>query len=86
MYPPARKEVTKVDHWMGVGMVAFPRQLWNLVGALLVSRFRRAHPGYEAIPNVMYRNLEGTVLADVTMAGGFGHLQKGHVVSFTDLD
>ena len=45
-----------------------------------------AHPGYEAIPNVMYRNLEGTVLADVTMAGGFGHLQKGHGVSFTNLD
>ena len=42
MYPPARKKVTKIDHWMGVGMVAFPRQLWNLVGALLVSRFRRA--------------------------------------------
>ena len=44
------------------------------------------HPEYETIPNVTYRSLEGTVLADVTMAVGFGHLQKGHGVSFTDLD
>ncbi|MCY3761624.1 MAG: VCBS repeat-containing protein, partial [Gemmatimonadetes bacterium] len=45
------------------------------------------YPGYEALmPNVMYRNLGGTGFVDVTMAGGFGHLQKGHGVAFADLD
>ena len=38
------------------------------------------------MPNVMYRNRGGTGFADVTMAGGFGHLQKGHGVAFADLD
>ena len=45
------------------------------------------YPDYEGlIPNVMYRNRGGTGFADVTTAGGFGHLQKGHGVSFADLD
>ncbi len=44
-------------------------------------------PGYETVmPNVMFRNLEGEGFKDVTMAGGFGHLQKGHGVAFGDLD
>ena len=38
------------------------------------------------IPNRMYRNAEGRFFQDVTTAGGFGHLQKGHGVSFADLD
>ena len=45
------------------------------------------YPGYEALmPNVMYRNRGGTGFEDVTMAGGFGHLQKGHGVAFADID
>ncbi len=45
------------------------------------------YPGYEALmPNVMYRNRGGKGFVDVTMAGGFGHLQKGHGVAFADLD
>ena len=45
------------------------------------------YPEYEALmPNVMYRNRDGTRFADVTSAGGFGHLQKGHGVVFADLD
>ena len=45
------------------------------------------YPGYEGlVPNVMYRNLAGKGFADVTTAGGFGHLQKGHAVAFADLD
>jgi tetratricopeptide (TPR) repeat protein len=44
-------------------------------------------PLYEGlIPNVMYRNKSGERFADVTTAGGFGHLQKGHGVVFADLD
>lgn len=44
-------------------------------------------PSYRTLmPNVMYLNLGGTGFADVTMAGGFGHLQKGHGVAFGDID
>jgi hypothetical protein len=45
------------------------------------------YPSYEALmPNVMYRNRGGTGFSDVTSAGGFGHLQKGHGIAFADLD
>ena len=44
-------------------------------------------PSYNALaPNVMYRNDAGNGFQDVTFSGGFGHLQKGHGVSFGDLD
>jgi hypothetical protein len=38
------------------------------------------------IPNRAFRNDRGRTFQDVTTAGGFGHLQKGHGVSFADLD
>ncbi len=38
------------------------------------------------MPNRMFRNAEGKFFQDVTTAGGFGHLQKGHAVGFADLD
>ena len=38
------------------------------------------------IPNLMFRNAGGERFQDVTSSGGFGHLQKGHGVSFGDLD
>jgi hypothetical protein len=38
------------------------------------------------IPNRMFHNAAGRKFQDVTTAGGFGHLQKGHGVSFADLD
>ena len=38
------------------------------------------------IPNRMFRNAGGHRFQDVTTAGGFGHLQKGHGVAFADLD
>jgi hypothetical protein len=40
----------------------------------------------ELRPNVMFLNRGGTRFENVTMSGGFGHLQKGHGVSFADLD
>ncbi len=44
-------------------------------------------PDFSAImPNVMYRNDGGRRFVDVTFAGGFGELQKGHGVAFGDLD
>ena len=45
------------------------------------------YTGYHALmPNLMYLNREGKSFADVTTAGGFGHLQKGHGVAFADID
>jgi tetratricopeptide (TPR) repeat protein len=44
-------------------------------------------PGLTAIvPNKVYRNDQGRRLLDVTTAGGFGHVQKGHGVGFGDFD
>ena len=37
------------------------------------------------LPNLMYR-FDGERFREVTFAGGFGHLQKGHGVAFGDLD
>ncbi len=38
------------------------------------------------VPNRMFRNADGRTFQDVTTAGGFGHLQKGHGIAFADLD
>lgn len=38
------------------------------------------------VPNRMFRNSNGQVFQDVTTSGGFGHLQKGHGISFGDVD
>ena len=44
-------------------------------------------PGFTAIvPNKMFRNNKGKSVQDVTTAGGFGHIQKGHGVGFGDFD
>ena len=45
------------------------------------------YPDYEAVmPNVLYRSLRGERFVDVSLAAGFGHLQKGHAVAFADID
>ncbi len=45
------------------------------------------YPYYDGlVPNVMYLNQSGKRFADVTTAGRFGHLQKGHAICFADLD
>ncbi len=41
---------------------------------------------YNLMPNLMYKNEGGKHFVDVSMAGGFAHLQKGHSISFADLD
>lgn len=44
-------------------------------------------PDYRAIvPNRMFRNNAGKTFQDVTYAGNFGHIQKGHGIGFSDLD
>jgi hypothetical protein len=45
------------------------------------------YPNYEGLmPNVLYRGVEGRSFADVTLAAGVGHLQKGHAVTIADWD
>ena len=44
-------------------------------------------PGYHfMVPNRAFRNVGGARFEDVTTAGGFGYVQKGHGVSFGDID
>jgi hypothetical protein len=38
------------------------------------------------IPNRVFRNAAGEFFEEVSASGGFGHLQKGHGVSFADFD
>jgi hypothetical protein len=38
------------------------------------------------VPNRMFRNDGGRGFQDVTTAGNFGHLQKGHAIAFADVD
>lgn len=45
------------------------------------------NPGYKSIvPNRLYKNIGGKNFVDVTNAARVGHLQKGHGVSFADID
>lgn len=44
-------------------------------------------PSYASlVPNFMFRNHEGRYFTDVTTSTGTGHLQKGHGVSFSDIN
>ena len=38
------------------------------------------------VPNRMFHNQGGASFDEVTFAGGFGHIQKGHSVAFNDFD
>jgi len=45
------------------------------------------NPLYQAlVPNKMYLNMDGKRFEDVSYVGGFANIQKGHGVSFGDLD
>ena len=41
---------------------------------------------HSLVPNRMYRNAGNGAFQNVTASGGFGHLQKGHGISFGDID
>lgn len=44
-------------------------------------------PTYTALmPNLLYRNHDGKYFVDISSSSGTGHLQKGHGVSFADVD
>lgn len=73
--------VADVVHSMGANYGDFDNDGWPdyLLGT--------GEPDFRAlVPNRAYRNDAGRGFQDVTTAGGFGHLQKGHGVSFGDLD
>lgn len=38
------------------------------------------------IPNRMFRSVNGRSFEEVSLAGGFAHIQKGHAATFADLD
>ena len=38
------------------------------------------------LPNRMMRNAGGQRFEEATFSGGFGHIQKGHGISFADID
>jgi len=45
------------------------------------------NPDYKSlIPNKMFKNVDGQKFVDVTTSARVGHLQKGHGVSFADVD
>lgn len=45
------------------------------------------NPRYQSlVPNKMFKSLDGKKFADVTASARVGHLQKGHGVSFADMD
>ena len=45
------------------------------------------NPRYQSLlPNKMFKSIEGKKFADVTASARVGHLQKGHGVSFADMD
>lgn len=45
------------------------------------------NPNYQSlVPNKMFKNVDGKKFADVTASARVGHLQKGHAVSFADVD
>jgi len=44
-------------------------------------------PEFDAVvPNRMFLNKGGKYFEEVTSAGGFGHIQKGHGIAFADID
>ncbi len=49
--------------------------------------FGTGEPSFSTlVPNRMFHNQGGKRFLDVSLASGFGHLQKGHGIAFADLD
>lgn len=49
--------------------------------------FGTGDPNFESIiPNRMFRNVEGRFFEEVSFAGGFSNIQKGHGISWGDMD
>jgi len=49
--------------------------------------FGTGDPSFESIiPNRMFRNVNGEYFEEVSFSGGFSNIQKGHGISWSDLD
>ncbi len=73
--------VSKVLHTMGAGFGDLDNDGW------LDFYLGTGDPEFTTlIPNRMFRNDGGKRFQDVTTSGGFGQLQKGHGISFGDID
>ncbi len=49
--------------------------------------FGTGEPSFSTlVPNRMFHNQGGTRFHDISLASGFGHLQKGHGIAFADID
>ena len=49
--------------------------------------FGTGDPNFESIiPNRMFRNVEGEFFEEVSFVGGFSNIQKGHGISWGDMD
>ncbi|MFY0594140.1 FG-GAP-like repeat-containing protein [Roseivirga sp.] len=49
--------------------------------------FGTGDPSFESIiPNRMFKNIEGKYFEEVTFQGGFSNIQKGHGISWGDMD
>ncbi len=49
--------------------------------------FGTGEPSFQTlVPNRMFHNQDGAGFRDISLASGFGHLQKGHGIAFADLD
>ena len=77
----AERKLTAVSQPMGANFGDLDNDGW------LDLYLGTGYPEYEGLmPNLMYHSVGGSRFEDVTMAGGFGHLQKGHGVAFADLN
>lgn len=81
---------TEVSHQVNLNKIAFA--MGNNFGDIdndgwLDFYLGTGNPSYQSlVPNKMFKNLGGKKFADVTAASRTGNLQKGHGVSFADLD
>ncbi len=87
---PGGHRFTEISRQLGLGAPALP--MGSNFGDLDNDGFLDVYlgtgvPPFEALmPNLMYRNDGGQRFVDVSFAGRFGHLQKGHGVAFADVD
>ena len=77
----AEQNISRVTHPMGANFGDLDND------GFLDFYLGTGYPGYDGVmPNLMFRNRSGQGFSNVTSAGGFGHLQKGHGIAFADLD
>lgn len=77
----AQKGLDEIVYAMGCNFGDFDQDGW-----LDIYAGTGAPDFMSLIPNRAFRNNQGQAFEDVTTAGGFGQIQKGHAVAFGDMD